>query len=131
MTVKKDVSRFWQAFSQPRVFVFMLAGTAIIFLTFFTTSNALEIAISSVASVFIGIGVNNFSSYETHLKDEQKLKRKIEHSIRIMEMIKANIDKLSGEVNHEAISRVKEELDGLGQFVNISIQLIKEDRSSV
>ena len=76
MTIKKDFSRFWRAFSHPRVFVFMLAGIVIIFLTFFTSSNALEIAISSIASVFIGIGVNNFSSFETHLKDDQKLKQK-------------------------------------------------------
>lgn len=129
MSIKKNFNKFWLAFSHPRVFIFMLAGTAIIFLTFLTSSNALEIAISSIASVFIGIGVNNFSSFEIHVKDEQKLRRKIEHFIKIMEMTKFNISKLGNELNDEAGSRIKEELTSLEQFVNISIQLIREDRS--
>ena len=129
MSIKKNFNKFWQAFSHPGVFIFMLAGTAIIFLTFLTSSNALEIAISSIASVFIGIGVNNFSSFEIHLKDEQKLRRKIDHSIKIMEMTKLNIGKLGNEVNNEAGFRIKEELTNLEQFINISIQLIREDRS--
>ena len=50
--------------SHSRVFIFIIIGTAIIFLTFVTNDNALEIAISGMASMFIGIGVNNFSSIE-------------------------------------------------------------------
>lgn len=129
MNVKRNFSKFWQAFGHPRVFIFMLAGTAFIFLTFLTSSNALEIAISSIASVFIGIGVNNFSSFETHVKDEQKLKQKIDHSIKIMEMTRSGIHKLCHEINDETNPRIKEELAGLEQFMSISIQLIREERS--
>jgi hypothetical protein len=85
------------AFSHPKVFVFILLGAVVIFLTFFTDNNALEIAISGFASVFIGIGVNNFSSFETSLKDRKRLKAYIDHSRQMLQMTKSKINRLQSE----------------------------------
>src|SRR5437870_2013811 len=118
---------FFRTFFHPRVFVFIVTGTLIIFLTFFTSNNALEIAISGIASVFIGIGVNNLSSLETHLKDEQKIKSKIRHSLNVMEITKSRISRLYTEANKESCNKMKDELAELEQFINLGIQLIKAD----
>ena len=129
--LKKYLHRFGQNFLHPRVYIFIFLGSAIIFLTFFTTNNALEIAISGIASVFIGIGVNNFSSLETHQKDEQTIKAKIGHSLKVMEMAHAKIENMETDLTagnyqqakanlmdapeiSETITNIREEvLDGL------------------
>ena len=129
MKINKSIRHFLQTFFHPRVFIFILAGTLIIFLTFFTSNNALEIAISGIASVFIGIGVNNLSSFETHLKDERKIQSKIGHTLKVMEITKSRITRLFNEMNAENCSQVKDELAELEQFINLGIQLIKEDSS--
>ena len=129
MKLKIYIQHFRQSFFHPRVFIFILAGTLIIFLTFLTNNNALEIAISGIASVFIGIGVNNLSSLETHLKDEQKLKSKIGHLLKVMEITKSQITRLYNEAGNESCSNMKGELAELEHLVNLSIQLIKEDSS--
>lgn len=72
MYSKKHFQQLCQSFRHPRVYFFIIAGTCIIFLTFFTNNNAFEIAISAIASVFIGIGINNFTSLETYLKNSEK-----------------------------------------------------------
>lgn len=129
MNIKNHLSKFWQAFIHTRVIIFILTGTAVIFLTFLTNNNALEIAISGIASVFIGIGVNNLSSLETHLKDEQKLKSKIGHLLKVMEITKSQITRLYNEAGNESCSNMKGELAELEHLVNLSIQLIKEESS--
>jgi hypothetical protein len=127
MKIKKNIRHFHQTFFHPRVFVFILTGTLIIFLTFLTTSNALEIAISGIASVFIGIGVNNFSSIEVQIKNDRKLKSKTGHAVRLMEITKEKISRLYNETTGEAISKMKSELLELEQFITLGIQLMKED----
>lgn len=97
MSPRKHFHQFWIAFSHPKVFVFILLGAAVIFLTFFTDNNALEIAISGFASVFIGIGVNNFSSFETLMKDKERLKAYVDHSRQLLEMTKSKINRLQSE----------------------------------
>jgi len=129
MKFNKQIRFFLRYFFHPRVFIFILIGTAVIFLTFLTTSNALEIAISGIASVFIGIGVNNLSFWETHMKDEQKLKSKTEHSIRMLEMVKSQIARMHNEVKTGNYQNIKAEFEGLEQLINLSIQLIKKDES--
>jgi hypothetical protein len=99
MSPKKHFHQVWIAFSHPKVFVFILLGAAVIFLTFFTDNNALEIAISGFASVFIGIGVNNFSSFETSMKDKERLKAYVDHSRQLLEMTKSKIARLQSEVS--------------------------------
>ena len=99
------------------------------FLTFLTNDNALEIAISGMASVFIGIGVNNLSSLETHLKDEQKIKLKTGHLLQVMEITRSQISRLAKETGNEGGSKIKDELTELEQLIRLGIQLIKEDIS--
>ncbi len=129
MKFKINYHLIWQAFRHPRVFLFILVGTLIIFLTFLTQNNALEIAISGIASVFIGIGVNNYSTYETHLIDELKLKSKTEELLRVMEITKSKIHRLTNEIDVENHSKIKLELEELDLFINHGIQLIKEGSS--
>jgi hypothetical protein len=62
----------------------LLSGIARIFLAFLTSNNAVEIAISRIASVFVGIGVNNYSMIEGHLKEERQIKMKIGQSAHIL-----------------------------------------------
>jgi hypothetical protein len=127
MKIKKNIRHFHQTFFHPRVFVFILTGTLIIFLTFLTTSNALEIAISGIASVFIGIGVNNFSSIEVQIKNDRKLKSKTGHAVRLMEITKEKISRLYNEAAEENIAKMKSELIELEQFIALGIELMNED----
>lgn len=124
MSSKKHFHQFWIAFSHPKVFVFILLGAAVIFLTFFTDNNALEIAISGFASVFIGIGVNNFSSVETSLKDRERLKSYVNHSKQLLQMTRARISKLPSEVS--VGENVKEKLDEIENLVPLHIFLIDQ-----
>ena len=107
----------------------MIIGTAVMFLTFLTDDNALEIAISGIASVFIGIGVNNLTSLETHSKDEQKLKSKMGHTLKVMEITQSRIKIIHQELNIENCNKMKVELAELEQIISISIGLIKEEES--
>ena len=66
-------------------------GTGIIFLTFFTENNALEIVISGVASIFIGIGINNFTTLETRINDERVIKLKVAHALQVLDMIREKV----------------------------------------
>lgn len=124
MKNKKTISFFWKTFLLPRVAVFILIGTAVIFLTFITNNNAFEIVISGIASVFIGIGVNNFTSFETHIKDEQKLKSKISHSLKVMEITKSRIKVIHDGLSRENCFKMKEELAELEQIIILSLSLI-------
>ncbi len=127
MENKKKIQLFWKSFLHPRVLFFILIGTGVIFLTFLTDDNALEIVISGIASVFIGIGVNNFSMLETHVKDEKKLKSKIAHSLKVMEITRSRIKIIDNELNKESCSKIKAELAELEQIMSLGISLIKED----
>lgn len=129
MENKKAPTRFWKIFIHPRVIFFILTGTAVIFLTFLTNNNAFEIVISGIASVFIGIGVNNFTSFETHIKDEQKLKSKISHSLKVMEITRSRIKVIHHELNRDNFFKLKEELAELEQMIALSMGLIKEEET--
>ena len=129
MKVRNFIRHFQKVFFHSRVFIFILAGTLIIFMTFFTNNNALEIAISGIASVFIGIGVNNFSSFETHLKDEQMIKSKMGHGIKLMNVIHARIKKVNHDMGEQVCDKTKKELIELEQLIIISIQLLNESSS--
>ena len=124
MSPKKHFHQFWMAFSHPKVFVFILLGAGVIFLTFLTENNALEIAISGFASVFIGIGVNNFSSFETSLKDRERLKSYVDHSKQLLQITKPKIAKLQSEVS--ARDNVKEGLIEIENLVSLHISFVDQ-----
>jgi ABC-type uncharacterized transport system permease subunit len=125
--LKNHFLYFKKAFFHPRVITFMLIGIAVMFLTFLTDDNALEIAISGIASVFIGIGVNNLTSSETHSKDEQQLKSKMGHTLKVIEIIQSRIKIIHQEINKENCSKIKVELGELEQILSLGIGLIKEE----
>jgi hypothetical protein len=127
MELKKGLKKFSAVFMHPRVIIYVLLGTAIIFLTFLTDNNALEIAISGVASVFIGIGVNNYTSVETHIKDEQKLKKKIDNAVKILRLIDSRIHQNIIHMSNGYDGLVKKEMEELQKFLKVSIELVEED----
>jgi hypothetical protein len=131
MKVNKHLRIFLQNFFHPQVYIFIFIGAAVIFLTFLTNNNALEIAISGIASVFIGIGVNNLSSLETRIKDEQKLKRKIRHTVKIMELLESRVNQNIIHARNGQYEIVKTEPEELQKFIQVSIELVKDDDSFI
>jgi ABC-type uncharacterized transport system permease subunit len=127
MKIRKHFIYFWRTFFQARVVIFIFIGAGIIFLTFLTRNNALEIAISGVASVFIGIGVNNFSMLDTHERDERKLKAKMLHFIKTLEFIQARINTLNVEASAMATEKLNQELAELEQLIAFTIHLMDKD----
>lgn len=128
MIFKKTFKKFWRTLTHPRVIIFMLLGIGIIFLTFLTDNNALEIAISAMASVFIGIAVNNYSIIDTHESDKNELRPKIAHSVKMMEITMSKIKKIQAEINSHDHLEIQDELAELEQCMNLAIELIKEAR---
>jgi aspartyl/asparaginyl beta-hydroxylase (cupin superfamily) len=106
------------------VFSFILTGTLIIFLTFLTTNNAIEIAISGIASVFIVIGVNNFSSIETIQRDLQKQKHKDKHLLSIPELVNEKSKRIQSETP-EKMNKSRE-AEELVKLTGIAILLLNE-----
>jgi hypothetical protein len=127
MNIKKRINSFWKYFLHPRVIIFLVLGVCIIFFTFLTDDNALEIAISGIASVFIGIGVNNFSAFDTEAKDELKLKAKLNHSIKIMTMCQEKIERLHHDFEYGNTEKIAIDFAGLNNFMKLGIEMLQED----
>lgn len=120
-------SIFWKTFNHPSVIIFILIGSAVIFLTFLTKDNALEIVISALASVFIGIGVNNFTTLETRLIDKKNENTKISHSIKVMKITHAKIVQMQNSVSRRDPDNIKSELNELEQIISLGMDLLKEE----
>ena len=118
---------FWKTFNHPNVIIFILIGSAVIFLTFLTDDNALEIVISALASVFIGIGVNNFTTLETRLIDKKNVNTKISHSIKVMKITRARIVQMQHSLSKENFDNVKSELEELEHIVSLGMELLREE----
>lgn len=112
--------------SEPKVFGAILFGMGVMTLTFFTDNNALEIAISGIASIFIGIGVNNFSIYQTHAADEKTVYEKIDRSLIIMEIIKTKIKNLNSIPQIENNTKLQNEVTEINQLIILGIKLMKD-----
>ena len=124
MQAKNKIHQFRKIFFHPRVFTFLVTGTLIIFLTFLTTSNALEIAISGIASVFIGIGVNNFTSIETANRDLQKQKHKDGQLQAMLELIHSKSKYIQAEAFNAGNTKISHEADEMEKIASISILLL-------
>jgi hypothetical protein len=105
----------------------MLSGITIIFFSFLTSNNATEIAISGIASVFIGIGVNNYSMIENHLKEERLMKKKTGQSAHILRVTQTMIKDLNVEAASHETEYLKSEIEKIDQFIRLGIQLVEED----
>ena len=94
-------------------------------LTFLTRQNALEFGISGIASIFIGIGVNNFTAIEMEQQDERsqhlKSQREIKTLVHLQEKIK-KIEKLHGD--DDRIIRV--ELEEMKDYIELCLQFMEE-----
>lgn len=128
MKIKNNIRKFRQSFIQPRVIIFIIIGTSIIFLTFLTNDNALEIAISGLASVFIGIGVNNFTSFEIHEKDKQKINTKTGHILKLMEIMKTKMVSMSKDLPDQNRQKIIDGFAELEQCINLSEALLNDER---
>jgi hypothetical protein len=129
MKLNKENRFLLHNFFHPQVFFFIVTGICVIFMTFLTNDNAMEIAISGFASVFIGIGVNNFSSVETRKNDIQKFKNKIGHSLEMLQIVKSQIAMVNQDVRKAAYEHIGSELDELEKFMDLSIKVVGEEAS--
>ena len=126
--LNKYLKNFWRTFIHPQVYIFIIIGTAVIFLTFFTENNALEIAISGFASVFIGLGVNNFTSLETHQKDVLQVKSSVRNALSVLEMAGNKFAKLQNILNKNSDTQPAEELKELTQILSLLKQLLQTEQ---
>ncbi len=116
---------FRRTFFKPQVVVFILTGVGIMFLTFLTKDNPLELGIAGIASIFIGIGVNNFTVIETEQRDERKLNRKTKQAIETLQHIQLKIKKIKGmsAVNPQLINA---EMEEMCSYIGLCIQFLDE-----
>ena len=117
---------FWKSFFHFRVLGFLLIGIGVMFLTFMTLNNAFELMISAVASVFIGIGVNNYSSMYTHLQDERKRRSATRHSIRFMKLMQNRISLMKDHCETERMDLLRQDLVQLEEAIGLTIDIIAE-----
>ena len=95
------------------------------FLTFLTNNNPLELGIAGIASIFIGIGVNNFTAIETGQKDELRLQRKTRQAIKTLVHVQEKIKKIQtlAEVNSGLIMA---ELVELNDYIELCVQYLED-----
>ncbi len=125
MRIRKPFHHFWYTLRKPGVSIFIVAGALIIFLTFLTTNNALEIAISGLASIFIGIGVNNFTTQETHYTDELQLQKNHERSLKLLELLQLRMKAAHRHLYFNHTEYLEDDLDELDQLLDMLKQLLE------
>lgn len=125
MNYMKNFRKHIKIIADRRVAFFLLIGVAVMFLTFLTHDNAVEIAISGIASIFIGIGVNNFSSIEAKSITEIRLQKKLDHSLRILSLADKKVQQMYRLNDGELHADIHE----LHEFIKISMELIKEEET--
>ena len=130
MNNKQSSRIFWKTFNHPSVIIFISIGTVVIFFTFLTHNNALEIAISALASVFIGIAVNNFTVLQTKLQEEKKLDIKISQAIEVLGFTKSKIVRIVKDLTADNWLIAKSELDELQQLLDLTTGLIKDQKEN-
>lgn len=128
--LKSNIKKFRQTFFNPRVFIYIFIGSGIIFFTFLTDNNALEIVISGLASVFIGIGVNNYSILDTREKDNLKIKSKIGHALKTMSIADSKIMRIQLNYSEGRHDEILDNLTELRQLMNLTEQLLQADAGS-
>jgi hypothetical protein len=127
MNSKSNFSNLRKGFLHSRAYILIFIGIGIIFLTFLTADNALEIVISGIASVFIGSGVNNLSVLETHQQDKQKIKSRVGHSLKVLEMAAIKIENMQTDLSAGNYQHVENACTELKQFTNLMKELLIED----
>ncbi|MBP7554900.1 MAG: hypothetical protein KA821_01450 [Chitinophagaceae bacterium] len=128
MHIHKPFHHFWHSLRKPGVFIFIVIGVLIIFLTFLTTNNALEIAISGLASVFIGIGVNNFTTQQTHYADELQLQKNHARSLKLLELLQLRMNAAHRHLYFNHTEYLGDDLDELDRIVDMLKQLLDQEK---
>ena len=125
MSYLKGLGHFKKLFFKPRVLAFILTGIIFMFLTFFTRDNAIELGISGIASIFIGIGVNNFTAIETEQKDELKIRHKMQSAIKTLVDIQNKINKIESlHASHPEIMRT--EMSEMKDYLDLCIHYLED-----
>ncbi len=125
MTDSKGFRHLKESFFKPRVFAFILIGVGFMLLTFFTHDNALELGISGIASIFIGIGVNNFTAIETEQKDNERLNRKTQLAIKTLVHIQDKLKKIKIQ-DDSSREFINLELDEMNDYIDLCVQYLQE-----
>ena len=125
MSYINGLRHFRNVFLKPRVFIFILTGVGFMFLTFLTNNNPVELGIAGIASIFIGIGVNNFTAIETGQKDELRLQRKTQQAIKTMVHVQEKIKKIQTLV---AVSPglITAELVEMNDYIELCVQYLED-----
>jgi hypothetical protein len=122
---------FLHVFFHARIFVFIVLGIIIIFLTFFTHNNALEICISAVASVFIGIGVNNYTLHETRLNDEKQLRRQNKVMLDTVALMERKIYSVNSHLENRLTNQASEGINELHNMLTLLRTMIEQETLSL
>jgi len=123
-------NQFIHSLLVPKTGLYILLGTVIMFLTFLTDNNAMEIAISGIASIFIGIGVNNFTSAETHEKDKALEHTRIALAIQSLEQAKQKISlTVTLLENNRPVEQTSADLKAFIQQLQLNIDYIRFSES--
>jgi hypothetical protein len=129
MSYIKGFRLFRKVLFKPKVSVFILTGIGFMFFTFLTKNNPLELGIAGIASIFIGIGVNNFTALEIEQKDERKLKRKTQHAIETLQHIKLKIKKIN-EMSVTNPQLISAEMEEMCDCIELCVQFLDEESLS-
>ncbi len=127
MSYNNKSRHFRKVCFNSRVSVFIFTGVGIMFLTFLTKDNPLELGIAGIASIFIGIGVNNFTAIETEQKDERKLNRKTQRAIETLQHIQVKIKKTKAlATSNNNPKLINSELEEMCDYIELSVQYMEE-----
>lgn len=127
MRIHKPFRHFWYTLRKPGVSIFIVIGALIIFLTFLTNNNALEIAISGLASVFIGIGVNNFTTQETQYTDKLLLQKNHARSLKLLELLQLRMQAAHRHLSSNHTEYLKDDLDEMDRLLDMLQQLVEPE----
>lgn len=86
----------------------------------------MEIAISAIASVFIGIGVNNFSALETHYKDVKAEEASSHKLMAVMETMEARIAALEKQMASQDPG-IAVELRAINRLLTVCKNIIEKE----
>jgi hypothetical protein len=125
MHYKRRFRNSVKIFFRLRVFGFILIGACFMFLTFLTHNNALELGISGIASIFIGIAVNNYTAIETEQKDERRLLLKNRQAIKTLLYMQEKIKKIE-KLSPDHTQNISLELLEMNNYIDLCIHYLKE-----
>jgi hypothetical protein len=111
-------TRFKIVLSKPKVIGFIIAGVGFMFFTFLTETNSIELAISATASIFIGIGVHNYSLLKTVQTDERSMRRKTRQTSKCLIHLQTKIKKIGAYLQTDLFP-IYTELEEMNDYIEL------------